>query len=156
MTALAPEQFVLTPEIIKDDKYSSKNPDPIDVHVGNHLRTRRTQLGMSQQVLANEIGITFQQVQKYENGSNRVAASRLLRIAYILSVPVSYFYEGISLGKDKKVKVSDSDFFFKNSKVLKIANKLDRIEDAKFLTAIEMLTNGVLGDEESSKQQNLF
>lgn len=69
-------------------------PDPVDVHVGSRVRLRRTVLGMSQERLADQLGITFQQVQKYENGSNRIGASRLYMIATILNVSVEYFYEG--------------------------------------------------------------
>ena len=68
-------------------------PNPIDVHVGNRIRLRRTILGLSQEKLASLLGLTFQQVQKYERGTNRVGASRLWDISCILSVPISFFYE---------------------------------------------------------------
>jgi len=68
-------------------------PDPVDVHVGNRIRARRLLLGMNQESLANALGLTFQQVQKYEGGANRVSASRLKAVAGILGVPVSYFYQ---------------------------------------------------------------
>jgi transcriptional regulator with XRE-family HTH domain len=67
-------------------------PNPIDVHVGGRIRMRRLLLGMNQETLANALGLTFQQVQKYEGGANRVSASRLSAIAGILSVPISYFF----------------------------------------------------------------
>ena len=67
-------------------------PNPIDVHVGNRIRMRRLLLGMNQETLANALGLTFQQVQKYEGGANRVSASRLSAMADILSVPISYFF----------------------------------------------------------------
>ena len=67
-------------------------PNPIDVHVGNRIRMRRLLLGMNQETLANALGLTFQQVQKYEGGANRVSASRLSAMAEILSVPISYFF----------------------------------------------------------------
>lgn len=73
-------------------------PDPIDVHVGGRIRLRRTLLGMSQEKLSEALGITFQQVQKYESGSNRVGASRLFNISRALGVPVSFFYEGFNGG----------------------------------------------------------
>lgn len=66
---------------------------PVDVHVGKRLRLRRSMLGMSQQALGKATGITFQQVQKYERGINRVGSSRLFDIANVLSVPVSFFFE---------------------------------------------------------------
>ncbi len=67
-------------------------PNPIDVHVGSRIRLRRTLLGMSQERLGEALGLTFQQVQKYEGGANRVSASRLSRVADILGVPISYFF----------------------------------------------------------------
>ena len=71
-----------------------KSPNAIDVHVGSRIRLRRTMLGMSQERLGEGLGITFQQVQKYEKGTNRVGASRLQNIAGLLSAPISFFFEG--------------------------------------------------------------
>lgn len=68
---------------------------PVDTHVGRQLRIRRTILGMSQDALAKAAGITFQQIQKYERGVNRMSASRLFDFARVLGVPVSYFFEGL-------------------------------------------------------------
>ena len=73
----------------------SGSPDPVDIHVGNRVRQRRTLLGFSQQKLAAALGLTFQQVQKYERGTNRVSASRLHQIGTVLDVPVAYFFENI-------------------------------------------------------------
>ena len=70
-------------------------PDPVDVHVGQRLRQRRTLLGMSQERLAQAFGVSFQQVQKYERGANRISASRLHLLTKILDVPVTYFFEGL-------------------------------------------------------------
>ena len=67
-------------------------PNPIDVHVGARIRMRRLLLGMNQETLASALGLTFQQVQKYEGGANRVSASRLSAMAEILNVPISYFF----------------------------------------------------------------
>lgn len=69
---------------------------PVDVHVGKRVRHRRWLVGMTQQQLAEKVGIKFQQIQKYETGMNRVSASRLWDIAAALSVPVSFFFEGLS------------------------------------------------------------
>jgi transcriptional regulator with XRE-family HTH domain len=71
-------------------------PNPIDVHVGKRIRICRLLLGMNQETLANALGLTFQQIQKYEHGANRVSASRLSAMAEALSVPISYFFEGLS------------------------------------------------------------
>jgi len=67
---------------------------PVDVYVGRRLRLKRTIMGMSQEALGKAIGVTFQQIQKYERGINRMGASRLYHFARLLSVPVSYFFEG--------------------------------------------------------------
>lgn len=71
-----------------------KVPNPIDKHVGSRVRMRRMMLGMSQEKLGDALGLTFQQVQKYEKGTNRIGASRLQQISLILQVPVSFFFEG--------------------------------------------------------------
>jgi len=72
---------------------NTKVPNPIDRHVGSRVRMRRMMVGISQEKLGDALGITFQQIQKYEKGTNRVGASRLQQIATILGVPVSYFFE---------------------------------------------------------------
>ncbi|MBM3482932.1 MAG: helix-turn-helix transcriptional regulator [Alphaproteobacteria bacterium] len=69
-------------------------PNPVDIHVGRRLRLRRTLLGYSQEKLGSLLGLTFQQVQKYERGTNRIGSSRLYKISSVLDVPVSYFFEG--------------------------------------------------------------
>ena len=68
-------------------------PNPVDVHVGSRVRLRRTLLGMSQEKLGEALGLTFQQVQKYERGVNRIGASRLFHLSQILDVPVSFFFD---------------------------------------------------------------
>lgn len=76
----------------------SQGPHPVDVHVGARIRERRKELGMSQQSLADALGLTFQQVQKYERGANRVSSSKLWEISRTLHAPVAYFFEHLSLG----------------------------------------------------------
>lgn len=71
-------------------------PDPVDVHVGQRLRVRRSLLGLSQEKLAESIGLTFQQIQKYERGMNRISAGRLYQFSKILDVPVTYFYDQLA------------------------------------------------------------
>ncbi|MGD9741149.1 MAG: helix-turn-helix domain-containing protein [Dongiaceae bacterium] len=77
-------------------------PNPIDVHVGQRIRQRRTLLGMSQEKLGEAIGLTFQQVQKYERGANRVGSSRLFDLARVLDVPVTYFFDEMSTSTASK------------------------------------------------------
>jgi transcriptional regulator with XRE-family HTH domain len=72
-----------------------RSPNPIDIHVGSRVRLRRLLLGMSQEKLGDELGVTFQQVQKYERGANRIGASRLYRVSKVLQVPVGFFFEGL-------------------------------------------------------------
>ena len=73
---------------------AKKAPNPIDKHVGSRVRMRRMMLAMSQEKLGDALGLTFQQVQKYEKGTNRIGASRLQQISHILQVPVAFFFEG--------------------------------------------------------------
>ena len=73
-------------------------PAPVDVHVGARVRTRRLLIGMNQETLARALGLTFQQVQKYEGGANRISASRLSQIADVLGVPIAYFFSDLEPG----------------------------------------------------------
>lgn len=79
-------------------QHTPRSPNPVDTHVGTRVRLRRQILKMSQEKLGNALGVTFQQVQKYERGANRVGASRLWKMSQVLDVPVSFFYDG--LGQD--------------------------------------------------------
>ncbi len=72
---------------------NAKTPNPIDVHVGSRVRLRRTMAKLSQEKLGNALGVTFQQIQKYEKGTNRIGASRMQKICETLNVPVSFFFE---------------------------------------------------------------
>ncbi len=78
---------------VKKSGLRSENPDPIDIHVGARLRMRRNLIGLSQEQLGKSLGLTFQQIQKYERGINRMGSSRLFQISKTLSVPVAYFFE---------------------------------------------------------------
>ena len=84
------------PSIKKD------GPNPVDVHVGSRVRLRRTLLGMSQEKLGEAIGLTFQQVQKYERGANRVSASMLHRLSYVLDVPISFFFDDLAVADQER------------------------------------------------------
>ncbi|AMN41022.1 helix-turn-helix domain-containing protein [Rhodoplanes sp. Z2-YC6860] len=85
-----------------------KKPNPIDRHVGARVRMRRLMLDMTQTELGDKLGLTFQQVQKYEKGTNRIGASRLQHIADVLQVPVSFFFEGA----DSEIKSTESRSMF--------------------------------------------
>lgn len=77
----------------RKDIHMSDDPEPVDIHVGGRVRMRRLFLGLSQEKLANAIGVSFQQLQKYERGTNRISASRLYALTKFLGVPVSWFFE---------------------------------------------------------------
>ncbi len=96
MTTPSDNQFGSdTPSSAKPPSDALKGKHPVDLHVGKRLRHRRWMIGMTQQQLANAVGIKFQQIQKYESGANRVSASRLWDLSQALSVPVSFFFEGL-------------------------------------------------------------
>ncbi len=84
--------------ITMNSQHAPRSPNPVDIHVGTRVRLRRQLLKMSQEKLGDQLGVTFQQVQKYERGTNRVGASRLWKMSQVMDVPVSFFYDG--LGED--------------------------------------------------------
>lgn len=73
----------------------ASQPNPVDIHVGSRVRLRRTLLGMSQEKLGKAVSLTFQQIQKYERGANRIGSSRLYQLSNVLDVPVSFFFDGV-------------------------------------------------------------
>ncbi|AGF74042.1 transcriptional regulator [Bartonella australis AUST/NH1] len=111
-----------------------KKPDPIDVYVGTRIRLRRNILGLTQEKLGEKLGITFQQVQKYEKGTNRVGASRLQAIAEIMDVPVSYFFDkGTSAKPVEGFSEDDSNFmdFCSSSEGIQLMRAFTNISDSK-------------------------
>ncbi|MCS6890745.1 MAG: helix-turn-helix transcriptional regulator [Rhodovarius sp.] len=102
-----------------DDRADSPDrehrPSPIDVHVGARVRLRRTLLGMSQEKLAEALGVTFQQVQKYERGVNRIGASRLFDLARVLDVPISFFFDDMSEGAESNPSLGRRSYGFADS-----------------------------------------
>ena len=105
-TKIHPFSSVRSDDVHADDaprrssrgRLPSGKPNPVDVHVGGRVRLRRTLLGLSQEKLGEAIGLTFQQVQKYERGANRIGASRLWDLSRVLDVPVSYFFDEMEDG----------------------------------------------------------
>ena len=93
----------------KGQKRGSAAFNPIDVHVGQRLRTRRTLLGLSQMAVADAIGLTFQQLQKYENGSNRISASRLYDFSQVLDVDMGYFFDDMDKATEKASPAQSSE-----------------------------------------------
>lgn len=112
--------------------HNPRQPDPIDIHVGARVRLMRTLLGLTQHTLADELGLTFQQVQKYERGANRISASRLYKLAQILNVPISYFFEDMSedaiSSGSKRVSREDNDINMTRRETLELVRAYYGIE----------------------------
>lgn len=128
-----------------------KRPNPIDTYVGSRIRMRRMMLGMSQEKLAAALSLTFQQVQKYEKGANRVGSSRLHLISEILDVPVSFFFEGVPSAVDAASANKSSqnmDYvtdFIATHEGLAMARAFSKIKDARLkrrlVALVEQLTS---------------
>lgn len=119
---------------------STKSPDPIDILVGTRVRARRMARGVSQEMLAAGLDLTFQQIQKYEKGINRIGASRLCSIAKILDVPVGFFFESASAGdgRDSAAMLPSSfmDRFMASREGVMIARGFDAIAEPGLRGAI--------------------
>ncbi|MDN2578632.1 helix-turn-helix domain-containing protein [Aquibium sp. ELW1220] len=133
---------------------NKKKPNPIDIHVGSRVRLRRNMLGMSQEKLGESLGITFQQIQKYEKGTNRVGASRLQAIATILGVPVSFFFEdapdmpSVAGGGFREDNATSYVVDFLNSaEGLQLNRAFVRIADAKVRRRVVDLVKALADDE---------
>jgi transcriptional regulator with XRE-family HTH domain len=132
---------------------AKKAPNPTDKHVGRRVRMRRKMLAMSQEKLADALGLTFQQVQKYENGTNRIGASRLQQMSDILQVPVAFFFEGApnaSAPQDSNesaLSVAQIDDFISDSNGLRLIGAFMRIDNAAVRRRILMLVQEIAGDD---------
>ena len=136
---------------------SKKQPNPIDIHVGSRVRLRRMMLSMSQEKLGENLGITFQQIQKYEKGTNRIGASRLQHIARVLTVPVSFFFEdapmspgerpaGDSLAEPERTSyVVD---FLSSSEGIQLNKAFVRIRDPKLRRRVIDLVRALVGEDD--------
>ncbi len=131
---------------------AKKAPNPIDKHVGARVRMRRMMIGMSQEKLGENLGITFQQIQKYEKGTNRIGASRLQQISIVLGVPVAFFFEGApSTGPEtdglaeaqSPAYVAD---FLATADGLSLTRNFMRIPDAKVRRRIVDLVTAIAGE----------
>jgi transcriptional regulator with XRE-family HTH domain len=136
---------------------STKAPNPVDKYVGSRVRMRRIMLGMSQEKLGEALGLTFQQIQKYEKGTNRVGASRIKQISEILQVPVSFLFDGgpagtangESLGEDASPSyISD---FLATSEGLALTRAFTSIGDAKLRRSIVDLVEQIAARETANK-----
>ena len=134
---------------------AKKAPNPTDKHVGSRVRMRRMMLGMSQEKLGDSLGLTFQQVQKYEKGTNRIGASRLQQISQILQVPVSFFFEGAPSaqthgrhdGMNEAPSPAYVSDFLATSDGLALTKAFMRIDDSKLRRRIVDLVEQIAGRE---------
>ena len=106
---------------------NKKQPNPIDIHVGSRVRLRRMMLGMSQERLGESLGITFQQIQKYERGANRVGAGRLQEMANLLGVTPAFFFEDGPRAKASKSDAPETTELLANKDGLALARAFDKI-----------------------------
>lgn len=111
----------------------------VDALVGERIRTRRRQIGMSQSDLGQAIGVRFQQVQKYETGSNRVSASRLWQIAEALSVEVVFFFEGISAPQDDATRVEDRLPARSDPAALELLDRFTRLPEGRKTAVLNII-----------------
>lgn len=134
-----------------------KQPEPVDVHVGRRIRMRRVWMEMAQATLGEAIGVTFQQVQKYEKGTNRVGASRLQQIADVLEVPVSYFFEDMPGGATNGAGVAGGPSalhpelmqFVSSDQGLALIRGFCRINDEKVRARVVSLVKALAEQERS-------
>ena len=132
-----------------------KQANPVDAHVGHRVRLRRMLVGMSQERLGELLGLTFQQVQKYEKGVNRIGAGRLFELAGILGVPVSYFYEDLAPGTAGMAPSANGEpppvmEFVSSGEGLQLSLAFMKIKDQKIRRKILELVRSLAEDEEPS------
>lgn len=137
---------------------TAKAPNPVDRYVGSRVRMRRIMLGMSQEKLGDSLGLTFQQVQKYEKGTNRIGASRLQQIAEILQVPVSFLFEGGPAGPVVDGGMSETPSptyvsdFLATSEGLALARAFTSITDPKLRRSIVDLVEQMASREPPTRR----
>src|ERR1700686_5456788 len=131
---------------------TAKKSNPIDQHVGNRVRLRRKMLGMSQGKMGDALGLTFQQVQKYEKGTNRIGASRLQHLSSILEVPIPFFFEGAptlpgqAYGLDEAPSPAYVSDFLATSDGLALTRAFMCIQNAKLRRCIVDLVEEIAGE----------
>jgi transcriptional regulator with XRE-family HTH domain len=140
---------------VADSEMAKKPLNSIDTHVGSRVRIRRMMLGMTQEKLGDALGISFQQVQKYEKGTNRVSAGRLHHISHVLQVPVPFFFEGAPHvpGQSEGIGVAPSSNyvtdFLASSDGLILTKAFRRIKEPKLRQRIVSLVEEIAGADES-------
>ncbi|HXV25766.1 MAG TPA: helix-turn-helix transcriptional regulator [Alphaproteobacteria bacterium] len=114
-------------------------PDPVDIFVGRQIRRRRLELGLSQTALGRVLGVSFQQVQKYERGDNRVAPRRLLELARLLKVPVTYFLDGALPGADASGERGRDSGLLDDPRTLQLVRYYHKIDDPELRQRVFLL-----------------
>jgi transcriptional regulator with XRE-family HTH domain len=128
----------------------TKKANPIDAQVGNRVRIRRMLIGMSQERLGDTLGLTFQQVQKYEKGVNRIGAGRLFEIARILGVPIDFFYDGVAAETEGLAETAPPVMAFVSSgEGLQLSLAFMKIKDPKVRKRVLDLVKSLAEDEEA-------
>jgi transcriptional regulator with XRE-family HTH domain len=133
------------------DHKRTKAPDACDADVGRRIRAQRLLCHMSQTELGNRVGITFQQIQKYEKGVNRVGAGRLARIADVLSVPVSFFFSGDQKVTESTDNINSGLSFLESAGAVRLVRAYSQIEDPSIRRALVDLAEEVAGHKSSRK-----
>jgi transcriptional regulator with XRE-family HTH domain len=134
------------------ERFVLKPPNPTDKYVGSRVRMRRMMMSMSQEKLGEALGLTFQQVQKYEKGTNRISASRLQQMSNILQVPIPFFFEGLpshtstSKGKSEAPSPAYVSDFLATSDGLSLTKAFMHIKDSKLRRRIVNLVEEIAGD----------
>lgn len=137
---------------VETEERGSRRANPIDVHVGTRVRLRRMLLGMSQEKLGEHLGLTFQQIQKYEKGINRIGASRLFDLAQVLGVPVQFFYEELAVGANGGAGFADRPAesyaaeFLGSREGLELNKAFARITDSRVRRSIVDLVRAFAGE----------
>lgn len=129
-------------------------PHPVDIHVGRRVRMRRNQIGMSQTTLGEDLGITFQQVQKYERGSNRICTSKLYEIANALSVPITYFFEDLTPGdkteREPVAALERHKEYLSSKEVYKLIDTMSKLPRSLRLKILSLLVVLQPGEDEAN------
>lgn len=146
----------MTKSVSANEAAAAREPNRVDIHVGSRMRLRRLLIGMSQEKLGEALGVTFQQVQKYERGTNRIGASRLWDVGQVLEVPISFFFEGLG-GYDREGLrgVAEEDGleplvydFISSSEGVQLAAAFAKIDNSKVRRKLLELIR-ILADEEA-------
>lgn len=139
---------------MEDKTDTDRTPNPVDIHVGARVRVRRKQKGISQEALANRLKLTFQQVQKYERGTNRISASKLYEIARALELPISDFFDGLD-ETSAASGMAEAPAAFRHalptsSDGLELANAFERLKRGKVRKRLVELVKALVAEEDEA------